>query len=93
MSFTVCGICQKSPRMNDGGSAMRLHPDDLAGETIAPGAYQCCQECVDKFAPRIEARLRKTPELDQHGKPLTSDDGAPVMVLKPTQAITKQYLL
>lgn len=96
----MCGVCKRHPRGDDPTHPMRLHADDVAGETpaVEPGLYQSCRDCIAKFKPKIEARLRKTPliddatgrpvwEWDQDGKPVK-----PVMTLGPNQPMSRNHL-
>ena len=73
---------------------IRLHAEDVADEvpSLEPGGYCSCGECIAKFAPRIEVRLRRTQDVDSRGLPALNDDGTPRMVLGATQPITAQYM-
>lgn len=91
----ICGICRRSPREDDGMEhPVRLHEDDFRdGEKVlTPGVYQACSDCVDKFAPRIEERLRRTQDVNGEMQPAFAGDGTPIMILRPGMVMTPQYL-
>jgi hypothetical protein len=63
----LCGICDDIFHKNAPELRVRVHPDDVNGEGslplrdgIKPGLYVACPDCVDKYRPRIAARLAAT---------------------------------
>jgi hypothetical protein len=56
--FKVCGVCRQALREGDRGEIMRVAPEDCEADGVEPGCYgNCCQECVDRYRPRIAVRL------------------------------------
>jgi hypothetical protein len=55
-----CGVCQDLFHESAPQLRIRLHPDDINGDGIKPGLYVACPECVDKYRPKIAARLFAT---------------------------------
>lgn len=81
-----CGILKISLRRDDPGTKLRLHPEDVVGETvqgqpIEPGLYQCGRDAWEKFTPRMLERLKKTPAIGHDGKPVLDAKGNPVMTV------------
>lgn len=53
---SICGICRHAGYEGDAcDRAIRLGKGD--SDTVPPGLYACCLECLDKFRPIIHARL------------------------------------
>lgn len=60
----ICGILKVALREDDPGAKLRLTPEDVEGETVQgkplePGLYSCSRDAVEKFGPRVIARLKK----------------------------------
>lgn len=53
----ICGICRKAQRDEQWGQCMRLLAEDLDGTDVAPGCYQSCDDCVQRFKGHIHDRL------------------------------------
>lgn len=80
----MCGILRIALREDDPGCKLRLHPEDVVGETargqpIAPGLYSCSRDAFEKFGPRMLERLKQTPAIGHDGKPVFDEEGKPVM--------------
>ena len=92
----VCSLLKIALREDDAGSAkLRLTAEDVAGETVAgkpiePGLYGhfLSRDAFEKFAPRVIARLQKTPAVGHDGHPVVGADGKPAMVLPPDATLS-----
>ena len=67
----MCGVLKIALREDDPGQCLRLAAEDIAGEVgadgkpIEPGLYFAGQDAVDRFAPRVLARLKKAGVLPE----------------------------
>lgn len=56
----ICGICRRACFEGDVPKPIRILAEDLGeGETLQPGCFAACNECVAAIKPRIFERLQK----------------------------------
>lgn len=89
----ICGIDKRAVREDDPMTVIRLAPEDIheddkvQGKQVTPGLYHVGEDAYQRFAPRVIARLKKTPAIGDDGKPVVDADGKPVMTLPESATI------
>jgi hypothetical protein len=65
----VCGLCFRAMREDNMGEQMRIQEADIEpgerdglGDDLLAGSRWCCIECIERFRPRIAARMGKPVE-------------------------------